>query len=145
MIKHDETCLCKKRTLEFRSDFKSDVVTKIYCPACVERAPDDAIIFELCEPGEYNGTWGVRYNKGELKHLDKKAFRDTDDYYLSLLVSDVCGPVIAGDYKKGGLCRVFGFKKGPDAEKRRSGLSEAKEDVAQEKPKKRKRGAKSVK
>lgn len=145
MIKHDETCLCKKRTLEFRSDFKSDVVTKIYCPECVERAPDDAIIFELCEPGEYSGAWGVRYNKGELKRLDKKAFRDTDDYYLSLLVSDVCGPVIAGDYKKGGLCRVFGFKKGPDADREEAGLSEPEKDIAREKPKKRKRGTKSVK
>lgn len=104
-----ETCLCTKRVLDFRSEFDGDVVTKIYCPECVDRAPGDAIIFELCEPGEYSGVWAVLYNKGELKRLDEH-YRDSNDYYLSLLISGVCGPSIARDYTKGGLCRIFGFK-----------------------------------
>ncbi len=104
-----ETCLCSKRTLTFTSQFNGDVVTRIFCPECVDRAPDDAIVFDLCEPGEFAGTWGVQYNAGELKRLDP-AFRDRDDYFLSLLISGVCGPEIARSYGKSGLCRIFGFK-----------------------------------
>jgi len=109
---HKETCLCTKRELVFRSEFDGDTVTKIYCPECVDRASDDAIIFDLCEPGEFAGTWGVRYNAAELKRLDP-AFRQTDDYFLSLLISGACGPEAARSYKKHGLCRIFGFKRGP--------------------------------
>lgn len=109
MLEHQETCHCTKRTLEFTSEFESDVVTKVFCPECVKNAPEDAIVFELCEPGEYNGTWAVRYNKGELRRLDP-AFRDEDDYYLSLLISGTVGPKIARNYRMGGLCRIFGFK-----------------------------------
>ena len=113
---HKETCLCTKRELVFRSEFAGDTVTKIYCPECVDRAPGDAIIFDLCEPGEFSGTWGVRYNAAELKRLDP-AFRPTDDYFLSLLISGTCGPEAARSYKKHGLCRIFGFKQGSaDAE-----------------------------
>ncbi len=109
-----ESCLCAKRSLRFNSDFDGEVVTKIYCPDCVGRAPDEAIVFDLCEPSEYAGTWGVHYNAGELKRLDP-AFRDRDDYYLSLLISGVCGPEIARSYGKAGLCRIFGFKgRSPD-------------------------------
>ncbi len=106
---HKETCLCKKRTVEFRSDFAGDVVTKIYCPACVDRAPGDAIVFELCEPSEYAGRWAVLYNRSELRRLDP-AFRESDDYFLSLLISGTCGPTIAGAYGSAGLCRIFGYK-----------------------------------
>jgi len=116
MLEHQETCLCKKRTLDFTSDFDSDVVTKVFCPECAAQAPEDAIVFELCEPGEFNGTWAVKYNKGELKRLDP-AFRDDDDYYLSLLIAGTVGPKIARNYRMGGLCRIFGFKgEGPDRE-----------------------------
>ena len=121
-MNHKETCLCTKRTLEFRSEFESDVVARIYCPACVDRAPGDAVIFDLCEPGEFEGIWGVIYNKGELKRLDPH-FRDSDDYYLSLLISGTCGPTIARDYGKGGLCRIFGFKHGADTARKESALS----------------------
>jgi hypothetical protein len=124
-MKHQETCLCAKHTLEFTSEFQGDVVTKIYCPHCVDRAPDDAIVFELCEPGELAGVWGVLYNRGELERLDR-AFRDADDYYLSLLISGVCGPsVIKTHYRGGGgICRIFGFKsQGPDRTASESSLS----------------------
>lgn len=112
-MKHQEKCLCGTRTLTFRSDFPSDVVAKIYCPACVDRAPDEAIIFDLCEPGQFAGTWGIRYGSGELKRLDPH-FRDTEDYYLSLLISGTCGPEIARSYGQTGLCRIFGLKRRPD-------------------------------
>ena len=107
-----ETCFCTKRQLAFRSDFDGDTVTRIFCPECVDRAPADAIIFDLCEPGKFAGTWAVQYNPAELKRLDP-AFRHADDYYLSLLISGACGPEIARSYGQSGLCRIFGFKKGP--------------------------------
>lgn len=110
---HQETCLCKKRTLDFSSQFESDTVAALFCPDCVERAPSDALVFELCEPGQFMGLWGVRYNRGELKRLDPW-YRDSDDYYLSLLISGTCGPKVAREYKTGGLCRIFGFKKLPE-------------------------------
>lgn len=117
-----ETCQCTKRSLEFSSQFEGDVVSNIYCPECLERAPGDAIVFELCDPGEYAGVWGVRYNRGELKRLDQ-AWRDSDDYYLSLLISGVCGPTIARDYRRGGLCRILGFIHGPSEEMAESSLN----------------------
>jgi hypothetical protein len=121
---HEETCLCTKRHLIFTSDFTGDTVTRIFCPTCVERAPDDAIIFDLCESSEFRGTWGVVYNRSELKRLDD-AFRDTDDYYLSLLISGTCGPKIVRDYGKTGLCRVFGFKRGPSERTNEAALNAA--------------------
>ncbi|MFA6603888.1 MAG: hypothetical protein WCT10_03550 [Patescibacteria group bacterium] len=108
-MEHTERCLCGQRELVFTSEFKGDTVTKIYCPDCVNRAPGDAIIFELCESGEFSGIWGVVYNRGELKRLDA-AFRDQDEYFLSLLISGTCGPKIARSYGAAGLCRIFGFK-----------------------------------
>jgi len=111
---HQETCLCAERQLDFRSDFDGDVVTRIFCPRCVDRAPADAVIFDLCEPGQYAGTWAVQYNAGELKRLDP-AFRPAEDYFLSLLISGACGPEIARNYKKTGLCRIFGLKGGTGA------------------------------
>ena len=110
-MEHNERCFCGKREIAFTSDFEGDTVTKIFCPACIDRAPGDAIVFELCEAGEFNGIWGVVYNRGELKRLDA-AFRDSDDYYLSLLISGTCGPKIARSYGQTGLCRIFGFKQG---------------------------------
>jgi hypothetical protein len=134
---HQETCLCAKRQLVFRSEFAGDTVTKIYCPECVDRAPDDAIIFDLCEPGEFAGTWGVQYNVAELKRLDP-AFRPADDYFLSLLISGTCGPEAARSFKKHGLCRIFGFKKGPAAGETGSALNGSDAIVAaEEKPSKR--------
>ena len=127
---HKETCFCTKRTVEFRSDFEGDTVAKIYCPACVERAPGEAIVFELCEPGEYEGVWAVLYNKGELKRLDPH-FRDSDEYFLSLLISGTCGPSIARDYKKSGLCRIFGYKHGPDTRWKESSLPATEEALAE--------------
>jgi hypothetical protein len=41
-------------------------------------------------------------------------YRDTDDYFVSLLGSGVCGPLLATDYRKGGLCRILGPKTDPD-------------------------------
>ena len=132
MLEHQETCQCKKRTVAFTSEFESDVVTKIYCPECVRKAPGDAIVFELCEPGEYNGTWAVSYNKGELKRLDPH-FRDDDDYFLSLLIAGTVGPKIARSYRMGGLCRIFGFKNGgPGGEKRERELGDKDHDAAHE-------------
>ncbi|KPJ85347.1 hypothetical protein AMJ57_03400 [Parcubacteria bacterium SG8_24] len=110
---HNETCYCKKRELVFRSDFGVDTVTQLYCPDCVDRSPEDAIIFEMCEPNEYHGVWGVLYNRTMLKELDDH-FRDNDDYYLSLLISGTVGPEIARKYGEAGLCRIIGFKYGPD-------------------------------
>lgn len=113
-MRHVETCHCTKRTLEFSSEFEGDVVTKIWCPDCITSAPDDAIVFELCEPGEYAGVWGLKYNAGELKRLDPRAFRDTDDYYLSLLISGTVGPIVVKThYRSGGYCRILGFNHGP--------------------------------
>jgi hypothetical protein len=147
-MNHNETCFCAKRTVEFRSDFESDVVAKIYCPACVERAPEEAVIFELCDPGEFAGLWGVVYNKGELKRLDPH-YRETDDYFYSLLISGVCGPAIAREYKKTGLCRIFGFKHGADAQRAESTLNRPQEALAEEEGAKRrsakKRPAKKTK
>lgn len=122
-MKHQETCLCAKNTVEFTSEFQGDVVTKLYCPTCVSKAPGSAIIFELCEPGVFQGIWGVDYNKAELARLDTKAYRNEDDYFLSLLISGACGPTIARSYKQGGLCRIFGFKHGPNAMKLESKLT----------------------
>jgi hypothetical protein len=130
-MNNKETCFCGKRTVEFRSEFKGDVVSMLYCPDCVDRAPSDAIIFELCEPGDYAGIWAMLYNKGELKRLDEH-FRDNDAYYLSLLISGVCGPSIAREYTKTGLCRIFGFKHGADAARRESTLNAAEEAVAED-------------
>ncbi|MBI4457420.1 hypothetical protein HY633_00465 [Candidatus Uhrbacteria bacterium] len=126
-----ETCLCTKRSLEFTSQFAGDVVSSVYCPECVERASDDTIVFELCEPGEFAGVWGVRYNRGELKRLDE-AFRDADDYFLSLLISGVCGPAIARDYRRGGLCRILGFIHGPSEEMAESALNGNQRVIADE-------------
>lgn len=106
MLTH-QTCLCAKRTIEFTSDFVGEVA-KIYCPTCVSKAPESAISFELCEPGELQGIWAVDYNKSELKRLDPH-FRDSEDYYVSLLGSGVCGPKLATDYRTG-LCRIMGSK-----------------------------------
>lgn len=123
-MKLHETCLCTKFTVDFASEFDGDVVTKLYCPTCVSRAPETALVFELCEPGMYQGVWAVDYNRGELKRLDPH-FRDTDDYYISLLASNTCGPTIARDYKRGGLCRIFGMKEGPDERHRLRTLNSA--------------------
>ena len=130
MIEHTEKCKCTKQELEFTSEFDRDVVTKIFCPACVIDAPDNAIIFELCEPGKYNGTWGVLYNKAELKNADS-AFRDDDDYYLSLMISGTVGPKIARDFRMGGLCRIFGFKgSGPTRHSSETPLTGKGQDLA---------------
>lgn len=140
-MKHFETCYCTKQTLEFKSEFEGDTVTKIYCPTCSSRAPGNAVMFQLCEPGEYFGMWGVEYNKAELEKFDNH-FRDTDDYYTSLLISGVCGPVIANDYTTGGLCRIFGMKHGPDMANAEKDLPQFEEDIAHDKPKPKKRGDK---
>ncbi len=103
-----ETCSCAKRTIEFATEFKGDVVAKVYCPTCVSRAPGSAIHFELCEPGELQGIWAVDYDKAELKRLDPH-FRDDDSYFVSLLGSGACGPKLVTDYRTG-LCRIMGTK-----------------------------------
>jgi len=76
---HEETCLCTRRTLRFASTFGTDVVTQLYCPKCIDRAAEDAIIFEMCEPSMYAGHWGILYNAGELKRLDAH-FIASEDY-----------------------------------------------------------------
>lgn len=130
MIEHNERCKCTKHELEFTSEFDRDVVTKVFCPECVIDAPDDAIIFELCEPGEFNGMWGVLYNKAELKDIDS-AYRDADDYFLSLLISGTVGPKIARNYQMGGLCRIFGYKgRGPDVQAREIPLTGTGQDLS---------------
>lgn len=130
MIEHNERCKCTKHELEFTSEFDKDVVTKVFCPDCVADAPDEAIIFELCEPGEFNGMWGVLYNKAELKDIDS-AYRDADDYFLSLLISGTVGPKIARNYRMGGLCRIFGYKgRGPDVQAKEIPLTGKGQDLS---------------
>ena len=130
MIEHNEKCKCTKHELEFTSEFDKDVVTKIFCPECIVDSPGEAIVFELCEPGKYNGMWAVLYNKAELKSLDP-AYRDEDDYFLSLLISGTVGPKIARNYRMGGLCRIFGFKgRSPDVQTREITLTGEGQDIS---------------
>lgn len=118
--------------LDFRSDFGENVVTALYCPKCTDRAPGNALIFDLCEPGEVAGTWAVEYNPGMLKHLDTN-FHDDDGYYLSLLISGMCAPeVIRTHYRGGGVCRIVGFKHGPDVSREESTLSSKEHQLAEE-------------
>ena len=107
---HKETCFCKTHTLDFHSDFGADVVDGLYCPKCSDRAPKDAVMFELCEPGELAGIWGVRYNTAELTRLDPH-FSDSENYFLGLLIGFKAAPdVVRSYYRDGGLCRVIGVK-----------------------------------
>lgn len=119
---HKETCLCNSKTVRFQSSFGADVVTQLYCPRCVDRASGDTIVFEMCEPSLYRGHWGIRYNDVELRRLDP-AFRDSEDYYLSLLISGQACPEMAVHYGEGGLCRIVGFKYGPGEERHAAGLT----------------------
>jgi hypothetical protein len=125
---HQETCLCNAKTIRFQSGFGVDVVSQLYCPRCVDRASSDVIVFEMCEPSLYRGHWGVRYNTGELKRLDT-AFRDSEAYYLSLLISGKVSPEMAVRYGEGGLCRILGFKYGPEEERHASELTGAQASI----------------
>lgn len=119
---HKETCNCARRSLDFASAFDGDTVTRLYCPDCVNQAPPDAVVFELCDDPKRAGIWAVAYNAGELKRLDP-GFRDSDDYYLSLLIAGTCGPKAVSMSAKTALCRVLGMKRGPDMALMESTLS----------------------
>lgn len=102
-----KSCHCRKRLLECTTDFGRGAISEVFCPDCMEKATADAIAFELTEPGEFQGLWAIRYDKRELREKDEH-FRDAAEYFMSLLISGVCGPTAARHYSRAGLSRILG-------------------------------------
>lgn len=85
-IMFSKKCFCKKREEEFSSNraLEESSITQFFCPDCSNRAPDEAILFEVEDiPGKL-GVYGITWNKAELRRMDLD-FRDEEDYYGGLL------------------------------------------------------------
>lgn len=88
MAEFKKKCFCKKREENFSSnrDLNETVVTQFFCPDCSNRAPDEAVLFEVEDvPGKL-GVYGIDWNESELRRLDPN-FSDDLDYYEDLITS----------------------------------------------------------
>ncbi len=98
MTEFTKKCFCKKTEEKFVSgkDFGANVITQFFCPDCSNRAPDDAILFEVEDvPGKL-GVYGIDWNIAEMKRTDPE-FRDEVEYYENLLMN---GDVTLADLHK---------------------------------------------
>jgi len=80
-------CFCKKSEEVFSSNrgLEESSITQFFCPDCSNRAPDEAMLFEIEDvPGKL-GVYGAVWNRAELKRMDPD-FRDERDYYESLVM-----------------------------------------------------------
>lgn len=114
-------CFCKKTEEEFSSNrgLEESSITQFFCPDCSNRAPDEAMLFEVEDvPGKL-GVYGAVWNKAELKRMDPD-FRDEEDYYedlvmdggltLKCLADEEKTPVIWGRKQEDDLLDALGGK-----------------------------------
>lgn len=82
MSKFTVTCFCKKTDIKFYSpaNYGGDIIARVYCPLCSDRAPEEALMIRVDGVPRHNGLYGIDWNQGTLKYLDP-SFKDLEDWY----------------------------------------------------------------
>lgn len=78
-------CHCTDHRITFRvdQDLDHNIVTELYCPDCLDEAPEDTVIIEMTGIDQLVGLWGVTFNRYVLEALDKN-YDDSDQYLADL-------------------------------------------------------------
>lgn len=84
MTRFTITCFCRKTNLKFRSlaNYSAEIITRLYCPKCVDRAPEEALLIRVFKTPKNDGLYALDWNQGVLKYLDPK-FRDQESWYAN--------------------------------------------------------------
>lgn len=74
-------CFCAGKEVSFDAHFGFDTsVDAVFCPECVDRAPNEAFIVQVSDPTEMVGFYAVNPNQAVLEEVDA-TFEDTSWYY----------------------------------------------------------------
>lgn len=81
-------CHCGTRSVPFwsRGDLDEHAVAQVFCPHCVDRAPEEVLDVVVTGIQGWSGVYAIDWNQAYLAETDP-AFRDTERYYRELFGS----------------------------------------------------------
>ncbi len=118
MNKFTITCFCKKSNVKFRSPagYGAEIIARLYCPFCSDRAPEEALFIEVNGVPKKNGLYAIAWNQGVLKYMEPD-FHDQELWYRHFfgkkkLIFDFIPP--QNGHTKKSLYEIIGIKEEVD-------------------------------
>ena len=72
MTRFTITCACKKNNIKFRSpeNYSAEIISRVYCPKCSNRAGNDALIIDVEGVHGNDGTYAIDLNATMLETIN---------------------------------------------------------------------------
>ncbi|KKU13206.1 MAG: hypothetical protein UX17_C0024G0002 [Parcubacteria group bacterium GW2011_GWC2_45_7] len=115
MTRFTITCFCKRTNIKFRSpaNFGAEIIARVYCPRCSDRAPCEALLIHVeGVPGKI-GIYAIDWNQGALQYLDPK-FHNHEHWYENFFGKRKLIFNFIPEKTKGSLYTVHGLKEEVD-------------------------------